>query len=294
MKAIGYACPETLEEAVVLLAEYDGRAHPLAGGTDIIVQVREGHRNSLDLMVDIKRIPQLNQLSHDPELGLILGAAVPCCEFYENQKIAPLFPGLVDAAELVGGTAIQNRCSFGGNLCNSSPAADTIPALIAHSATCLIAGPDGQRQIPVEHFCTGPGQNVLERGELLISLHIPTPPKNSGAHYLRFIPRNEMDIAVVGSGASVVLSEDGKTFVSGRVGLGAVAPTPLLVKEAGQLLTGSPVSETVIKQASEAARSASRPISDMRGTIEQRQHLSEVLTRRALTKAIARARGESD
>ena len=293
MKALGYACPETLEEAVALLAEYDGRARPLAGGTDIIVQVREGHRD-LDLMVDVKRIPQLRQLTHDAEQGLVLGAAVPCCEFYENAEIASLYPGLVDAGELVGGTAIQSRASFGGNLCNSSPAADTIPALIAQEAVCVIAGPGGRREVPVESFCTAPGRNVLGRGELLACLRIPTPRPNSGAHYLRFIPRNEMDIAVVGAGAAVVLNDAGDTFVSGRIGLGAVAPTPLLVEEAGEVLSGSPVSDTVIDQAAAAASRAARPISDMRGTIEQRKHLSGVLTRRALVKAVARARGESD
>ncbi len=293
MKALGYACPETLEEAVALLAEYDGRACPLAGGTDIIVQVREGHRD-LDLMVDVKRIPQLRQLTHDAEQGLVLGAAVPCCEFYENAEIASLYPGLVDAGELVGGTAIQSRASFGGNLCNSSPAADTIPALIAQEAVCVIAGPGGRREVPVESFCTAPGRNVLGRGELLACLRIPTPRPNSGAHYLRFIPRNEMDIAVVGAGAAVVLNDAGDTFVSGRIGLGAVAPTPLLVEEAGEVLSGSPVSDAVIDQAAAAASRAARPISDMRGTIEQRKHLSGVLTRRALVKAVARARGESD
>ena len=244
-------------------------------------------------MVDIKRIPQLRQLTHDEEQGLVLGAAVPCCEFYENSGIASLYPGLVAAAELVGGTAIQSRASFGGNLCNSSPAADTIPALIAHEAMCVIAGPGGQREVPVESFCIAPGRNVLGPGELLVSMRMPTPRPNSGAHYLRFIPRNEMDIAVVGAGSAVVLNDAGDTFVSGRVGLGAVAPTPLLVEEAGEILSGSPVSDAVIEQAAAAASRAASPISDMRGTIEQRKHLAGVLTRRTLVKAVARARGES-
>ena len=290
MKALGYACPETLEEAVALLAEYDGRARPLAGGTDIIVQVREGHRD-LDLMVDVKRIPQLRQLTHDAEQGLVLGAAVPCCEFYENAEIASLYPGLVDAGELVGGTAIQSRASYGGNLCNSSPAADTIPALIAQEAVCVIAGPGGRREVPVESFCTAPGRNVLGRGELLACLRIPTPRPNSGAHYLRFIPRNEMDIAVVGAGASVVLDARKKNFESVRVALGAVAPTPLFAREAGEALKGKPVSDASIDLAVEAARTAARPISDMRGTAAYRRHLVGVLTRRALEGAIQRAKG---
>ena len=202
-------------------------------------------------------------------------------------------PGIIDAASLVGGTAIQNRASLGGNLCNGSPAADTIPPLIVHHAICRITGPGGQREIPVEQFCTGPGRTVLKPGEILVSFHIPAPSSTFGAHYLRFIPRNEMDIAVVGTGSSVVLDDTGTTFVSGRVALGAVAPTPLLVEEASQLLSGSPVTDETIEQVAEAARRAARPISDIRGTVEQRKHLSAVLTRRTLKKAIARAKGDS-
>ena len=292
MKAIDYASPQTLAEAIALLAEGNGQARVLAGGTDVIVQVREGMRD-LDLLVDVKNIPEVNELSYDSERGLVLGAAVPCCEVCEDPEVSAAYPGIVDAASLVGGTAIQNRASLGGNLCNGSPAADTIPPLIVHHAVCRITGPGGQRELPVEQFCTGPGRTVLGPGEILVSFHIPAPSSTFGAHYLRFIPRNEMDIAVVGTGSSVVLDDAGTTFVSGRVALGAVAPTPLLVEEASQLLAGSPATDETIEQVAEAARRAARPISDIRGTVEQRKHLSAVLTRRTLQKAIARAKGDS-
>lgn len=292
MKAIDYACPQTLDEAIGLLAQAGGRARVLSGGTDVIVQVREGRRD-LDALVDVKRIPELNELSYDPAKGLVLGASVPCCMIVENRAVADAYPGLIDAVSLVGGTQIQSRASVGGNLCNASPAADTIPPLFALEARCRIAGPNGRREVPVEQFCTGPGKTVLEPGELLVSFHLPPPAERSGSHYLRFIPRNEMDIAVVGSAAAVVLDEGGKSFVSGRVALAAVAPTPLLVEEAGKLLAGSAVSDETIDGVAEAARKAARPITDMRGTAEQRIHLSGVLTRRALQGAIRRAKGES-
>src|SRR5262245_19423020 len=202
MGAFEYAAPKNIAKAVDLLAKHGERARVLAGGTDIIVQVREGRRD-VDLLVDIKNISKLNQLTYDKAAGLRLGAAVPCCRIYETKKIARALPGLIDAVSLIGGVQIQSRASVGGNLCNASPAADTIPALIAHEAVCTIAGADGTREVAVESFCTGPGRTVLKPGEFLVNLLIPAPNENSGAAYLRFIPRNEMDIAVVGAGVCV-------------------------------------------------------------------------------------------
>ena len=222
MQAFDYAAVRSVDEAVSLLAQHGDQARPLAGGTDIIVAVREGRRQ-VAMLVDIKGIPEVNQLSYDAAQGLTLGAAVPCYRIYEHQEIAATYPGLIDAVSLVGGTAIQGRASVGGNLCNASPAADTTPALIVHRAMCVIAGPNGRREIPVEQFCTGPGRTALQPGEFLVALRMPSPPPHFGAQYLRFIPRNEMDIAVVGVGASVVLNQDQSSFVSGRVALGAVA-----------------------------------------------------------------------
>jgi carbon-monoxide dehydrogenase medium subunit len=278
-----------LKETVALLQERGEGARVLSGGTDLIVQVREDRRQ-LDLMIDVKNIPELGEITYSPQGGLTLGAAVPCQRIYENPSLCKAYPGLIDAAELIGGIQIQNRASFGGNLCNSSPAADSIPAMIVHHAVCRIAGPAGTREIPVEHFCTAPGQNVLKPNEVLVSFHIPPPASNFGASYLRFIPRNEMDIAVVGCGASVQLSADRKTFVRARVALGAVAPTPLLVESAALELVGQLVTEDAISKAALEAQAAARPITDMRGTAEFRRHLVEVLTRRALRKAIERTK----
>jgi carbon-monoxide dehydrogenase medium subunit len=289
LQAFDYAAARSVEEAVSLLAQHGDQARVLAGGTDLIVQVREGRRK-VAVIVDVKGIPELNQLAYDPQGGLLLGAAVPCHKIYGDAAIAEAYPGLIDAVSLVGGTAIQGRATVGGNLCNASPAADTIPALIVLQTTCVIAGPRGRREVAVEDFCTAPGRTVLQHGEFLVSLRIPAPPPRSGAFYLRFIPRNEMDIAVVGVGASVVLNADRTAFVSARVALAAVAPTPLLVREAAAALAGKPVSDEAIQAAAEAAQAAARPIDDMRGTVAFRRHLTGVLTRRALQGAIQRAK----
>ena len=222
---------------------------------------------------------------------MLIGAAVPCYRIYGNQQVASAYPGLIDAVSLIGGVQVQGRASLGGNLCNASPAADSIPALIAHRAICLIASVNGRREMPVEDFCIAPGRNVLQRGELLVALHLPPPEAHSGAAYLRFIPRNEMDIAVVGAGVSVTLDATGSTFVEARIALGAVAPTPLYVPLAGQVLIGRKVTDEVIDEAARIAQSAAKPITDMRGTTAQRTHLSGVLTRRALNIAVERARG---
>ena len=290
MKEIDYAAPKTVAEAFALLNERGDRARVLAGGTDIIVQVRE-HRRDLDLLVDVKRIPELNELAYDPARGLVVGAAVPCYRIYEHAEIAKAYPGLIDAAALIGGIQIQSRASLGGNLCNSSPAADSIPALIALAAVCEIAGPNGSREVPVEQFCTGPGRNTLGRGELLVRLRFPAPKKNTGAAYLRFIPRNEMDIAVVGAGVAVTLDAAKERCTEARVALGAVAPTPLYVADAGAALVDGTLNDGLIEKAVAAARAAAKPISDMRGDAEYRKHLAGVLVKRALTIAIQRARG---
>jgi CO/xanthine dehydrogenase FAD-binding subunit len=289
LHAFEYAAPGNLSEAVGLLKEKGDRARVLSGGTDLIVQVREDKRR-VDLMIDVKRIPELMELHFDPGRGLTLGASVPCQRLCENPELVRAYPGLIDAAELIGGKQIQNRASFGGNLCNSSPAADSIPALIAHSAVCRIAGPEGKRDVPVEDFCVGPGKNVLKASEMLVSFFIPAAPARFGANYLRFIPRNEMDIAVVGCGASVELNQDCRKFLRARIALGAVAPTPLLVESAAAALQNQEVGEQAIERAAAAAQEAARPISDMRGTAEYRRHLVGVLTKRALRKAIERAK----
>ncbi|MCY3714223.1 MAG: xanthine dehydrogenase family protein subunit M [Gemmatimonadetes bacterium] len=289
MHAFDYATPESVADAVVMLSDHGKNACVLAGGTDLIVQLRENRRRT-DLVVDVKKIAELNALSYDDATGLSVGAAVPCYRIYGDAEIAAAYPGLMDAARLVGGTGIQGRASLGGNLCNASPAGDTIPPMIVLSGEAEIAGPNGTRRVAVEDFCTAPGRTVLEDGEFLVSLHFPAPAPNSGAFYRRFIPRNEMDIAVVGVSASVVLSEDRSSFVSARIAVGAVAPTPLFVREAGDALAGQPVSDETIGRAADLARDAARPISDMRGTAEYRKHLTSVLTRRVVEGAVQRAK----
>ncbi len=289
MRDFSYIAANTIPEAVALLDEKGESARILAGGTDLIVQVREARRD-VDWIIDIKSIPEVNALDYNIATGLTLGAAVECYKIYADDAVCNAYPGLIDATKIIGGTAIQGRAAVGGNLCNASPAADGIPPLIVLNATCVIAGPNGEREVPVEQFCTAPGQTVLENGEMLVSIKIPAPESNSSSFYLRFIPRNEMDIAVVGAGASVVLDDAKQTIVSARIALAAVAPTPLYAEEASALLAGREVSDEAIDAAAEAAKAIARPISDMRGTIEQRTHLVGVLTRRALNGAIERVR----
>ena len=285
MQAFEYVAAESLGQAVDLLDKHGDQARILSGGTDLIVQVRENKRQ-IGLMVDVKKIPEFNDISYNESLKI--GASVPCYQVYGNDDIQRDFPALVDSTSIIGGVQIQSRASIGGNLCNASPAADTIPALIALGATCVIQGPNGGREVAVEEFCTGPGQTALASNELLVQLVLPKPARNSSSFYLRFIPRNEMDIAVVGVGASVELSNDHQTFVSARIALGAVAATPLFAEAAGSQLAGQSVTEESIQQACSAAQDIARPISDMRGSADQRKHLVGVLTKRALNGAISR------
>ncbi len=283
-----YLAPATVDDAVAVLGEHGSAARVFAGGTDLIIQVRE-RRRDVGVMVDIKKIPELVDYAFTADGGLRIGAAVPCARLYRDPEVATKFPALIDSASLIGGVQIQSRASLGGNLCNSSPAADSIPTLIALGVTCEIAGSSGRRAIPVEQFCTGPGQNALQPGEFLVALHVPAPAANSGAAFERFIPRNEMDIAVCNAAASVVLSTGGATFQSARIAVGAVAPTPLLVAAAGEALAGQPVSADSIARAADAARAAAVPITDMRGSTAQRKHLAAVLVTRVLNTAVERA-----
>lgn len=290
MRWFDYIAPGTLAEATNALAAAP-RAKALAGGTDLLVQMRAGCVDA-DLVVDVKRIPELNELSFDETGGLTLGAAVPCRRITEDVAVRRHYRALADVAALIGGVQIQSRASLGGNLCNAAPSADGVPLLIACGAVCRIAGPAGSRTVKAEDFCTAPGRTVLESGELLVSFQFPPPPPRSGGSYLRFIPRNEMDIAVAGAGVQVVL-EDGH-FLHGRIALSAVAPTPLFVPEAGESLAGKPATAETIRAAAEIARKAARPITDMRGSADFRRHLCAVLARRALEAAVQRAkRGEA-
>lgn len=289
MQAFNYVAAQSVDEVIKLLAEKGDTARVMSGGTDLLVALREGRRKA-ELVIDVKRVKETTELTYDAQRGLTLGAAVPCHRIYDDKALAKAYPGLIDSASLIGGVQIQGRASIGGNLCNASPAADSIPSLIVHGVICHIAGPNGQRQVPVEDFCVAPGRTVLQNGEFLVALSFPAPKPGFGAAYLRFIPRNEMDIAVVGVGASVQLDESRTKIVSARIALGAVAPKPLFIPAAGEALAGKAISDEAIAEAARLAQAAATPITDMRGTAEYRKHLSAVLTGRALRKAIERAK----
>ena len=287
MTSLRFEAPETVEGAVRLLAEADGDARPLAGGTDLLVQlhtdfVRPG------LIVDLKRIPALMEVTADGD-AIRVGAAVSGATLGKNEAVKAAWPGVVEALELIGSTQIQGRASLGGNLCNGSPAADSVPALIAAGATCEIAGPGGTRSLPVEDVVTGPGQLSLAPGEIVVSFVMPKPPPRSGDAYLRFIPRTEMDIAVVGAGVALTLDEAG-VCTHARLGLGAVAPRPLLVEAGARALIGTTVDDDALAALSAAASAACNPIDDKRGTIEYRVKVAGVLARRAALIALERAR----
>ena len=280
-----YHRPATVQEALTLLAQPDLR--PLAGGTDLIPQWREGRRPAAG-MLDLKFIPELIICEFSAEQGARIGAALPCADLYAQSWLAKNYPALDDAARLIGGWQIQNRASLGGNLCNASPSADGVPALIVDGATAEIVSATGRRSVPVENFCTGPGKTVLQPGELLLAFVLPVPATRSGSAYLRFTPRAEMDIALCGAAARLQLDADGK-IGSVKIALGAVAPTAIRVPEAEKILLGRKPDEAVFAEAATAAMTAARPISDPRASADYRRQLVGVLTRRALTLALARA-----
>jgi carbon-monoxide dehydrogenase medium subunit len=261
----------------------------MAGGTDLLVQVRSGMKRPTTV-IDIKRIPELGALTVG-DRELTIGAAVPALDICAHQEIARVWPGLVDAVHLIGSTQIQGRGSIGGNLCNASPAADTTCALIANRAELVIAGPGGERRVAAERFCTGPGKTVLEPGELLVTIRIPRPAPLTSDAYLRLIPRTEMDIAVAGAAASITLDANG-VCTAARIAIGAVAPTALLVEDAAKALVGSRLDQSALALAAAAASAAARPIDDKRGTAVYRRTVVGVLARRAATIAAGRVKGQ--
>lgn len=286
MSSFQYQAPSTLSDAISLLAGRGAEARVLAGGTDLMVQMRAGMK-SPGLVVDIKKIPETNLLEFN-DSGLRLGAAVSCWDIALRDDIRHAYPGLMEALELIGSMQVQGRCTVGGNLCNSSPAADTTPALIALGARCVIAGPNGNRTESAKDFVTGPGSNSLAPGEMLVELQIAKPASRSADAYQRFTPRNEMDIAVVGVAANLTLDASGKC-TSAQVALGAVAPTAILVPAIGDLLVGSSLDDTTLEKAGQLAMGACNPIDDKRGTAEFRRKVAAVLTRRTIQVAAQRA-----
>ena len=282
-----YEAPESLEGAVALLAGAKGEARVLAGGTDLLVQIRADVLDP-ELIVDIKRIPETRTVTEEKG-GWRIGAAVTGAELKEHPRLKQVWPGVVEAANLIGSTQVQGRATLGGNLCNGSPAADSVPALIAAGAVASLAGPKGRRDLPVEDVMLGPRKLALTKGEIVVSFLLPPRPPRSSDAYLRFIPRTEMDIAVVGAGVSLSLEASG-TITTARVSLGAVAARVLLVAEAAQAIIGSRLDRAAQDRLEAAARAACRPIDDKRGTVEFRTDVAGVLARRTALIALDRAR----
>jgi CO/xanthine dehydrogenase FAD-binding subunit len=282
-----YEAPESLEGAVALLAGAKGEARVLAGGTDLLVQIRADVLDP-ELIVDIKRIPETRTVTEEKG-GWRIGAAVTGAELKEHPRLKQVWPGVVEAANLIGSTQVQGRATLGGNLCNGSPAADSVPALTAAGALASLAGPKGRRDLPVEDVMLGPRKLALTKGEIVVSFLLPPRPPRSSDAYLRFIPRTEMDIAVVGAGVSLSL-EAGGTITAARVSLSAVAARVLLVAEAAQAIIGSRLDRAAQDRLEAAARAACRPIDDKRGTVEFRTDVAGVLARRTALIALDRAR----
>jgi aerobic carbon-monoxide dehydrogenase medium subunit len=282
-----YEAPESVEGAVALLSAATGEARVLAGGTDLLVQMRADVVEP-DLIVDIKKIAETRAITEEKG-GWRIGAAVTGAELKEHARLKKAWPGVVEAANLIGSTQVQGRATLGGNLCNGSPAADSVPALIAAGAVATLAGPQGRRDLPVEDVMLGPRKLALKQGEIVVSFLLPPRPPRSADAYLRFIPRTEMDIAVVGAGVSLTLDGAG-TISAARVSLGAVAARVLLVQEAAQAIVGSRLDPAAQQRLEAAARAACRPIDDKRGTIDFRIDVAAVLARRTALIAMDRAR----
>jgi CO/xanthine dehydrogenase FAD-binding subunit len=290
MPSLNYAAPTTVDEAVKLLAGASGLAKVLSGGTDLLVQLRSG-RVRPDLIVDTKKIPGIIGIREEAG-GFVIGAATPGAVVEAHPGLNKAWPGVVEALDLIGSTQIQGRCSLAGNLCNASPAADSVPALYAAAAIAVVVGPNGKREVPVEQIPTGPGRTSLAKGEFILEFKLPPRPPHSSDAYLRFIPRTEMDIAVVGCGISVTLDANG-TCTAARVSLCAVAPTVLLVQPAADVLIGHKLDDATLAKLDAAAQAACKPIDDKRGTIVYRTKVAGVLARRVAAIAFDRAMGKA-
>jgi carbon-monoxide dehydrogenase medium subunit len=290
MTSLSYAAPTSVDAAVKLLAGAGGVAKVLSGGTDLLVQMRAG-RVKPEIIVDTKKIPGIMEIREENG-GFTIGAATPGAVVEAHAGLNKAWPGIVEALDLIGSTQVQGRCSLAGNLCNASPAADSVTALYAAGATAVIVGSKGKREVPVEQIPTGPGRTSLAKDEFILEFKLPARPANSSDAYLRFIPRTEMDIAVVGCGISVTLDANG-VCTAARCSLGAVAPTVLLVKEMADVLVGHKLDADTLAKLDAAAQAAAKPISDKRGTAEYRTKVAGVLARRVAAIAFDRAAGKA-
>lgn len=283
-----YLAASTIEEAVNAHSKANGSARFLAGGTDLLVQIKSGIRKP-NLVIDVKKIVELNSIEEISEDEFVVGASVSGVNLNRNKKFSKLWPGVLEAFRLIGSEQIQGRASLGGNICNGSPAGDSVPALIAAGCIALIAGPNGKREIPIEEFHIGPGKTVLDNGEMLVSLKFPKREINSSDTYLRMTPRTEMDIAVVGCGVNITFENN--VCTAARVSLGAVAPTPLLIKEASKIMVGSDLNSEILDKVSKICMDSCDPIDDKRGTIDYRTKVAGVLFKRATLTTIDRIKG---
>ena len=283
-----YEAPDTIKAAVGVLSKARGTSRILAGGTDLLVQMRSGMVEP-DLIVDIKKIPGMFDITSEKG-GYRIGAAVSGAELGEHPKVRKFWPGVVEAVELIGSTQIQGRATMVGNLCNASPAADSVPALITAGAVARVVGPKRARNVPVEEIAIAPGKTSLKKGEFVASIFLPKPKARSGEAYLRFIPRTEMDIAVVGAGVSLTLNAKGKC-TDARVALGAVGPRAIVVDKAAAALIGTTVDKATLDKLAEICSAAAKPIDDKRGTKAFRIKVAGVLARRAAAIALKRAKG---
>jgi len=281
-----YERPQTLEDATALMANADANAFVLAGGTDLLVRMQNDAFEA-DLIVDIKAIAGMDTIQETAD-GFVIGAAVPCADLSKDAGLVAAWPGVVEAANLIGSTQIQERCTIVGNLCNASPAADSVPALVAARAVARVAGPGGSRTVPIEEIPMGPGKLSLAKGEIIEAVVLPKREARSGDAYLRFIPRTEMDIAVVGVGVTLTLDDTGTVTVA-RVALGAVAPTVVVADAAAAAIIGTKLEEAALEALAAACSDASTPIDDKRGTVAFRKQVAGVLARRAAQTAYARA-----
>jgi len=284
-----YEAPKTIKEAAGLLAKASGNAFVLAGGTDLLVRLKGGLIEP-DLVVDIKRIPSTQTITRTAA-GFRIGAAVPAVALGENAALAKAWPGVVEAANLIGSDQVQSRCTIVGNLCNASPAADSVPAMIAAGAKAAIVGSKGRRTIPVEQIVVGPGKTSLKKGEVVEAILLPKPAAKTGDAYLRFIPRTEMDIAVVSAGVCLSLGPKG-VVKAARVALGAVGPTVIVADAAADAIVGTRLEDAALADLAAACEKACKPIDDKRGTIEFRTDVAGVLARRAAKIAYDRAGGK--
>jgi carbon-monoxide dehydrogenase medium subunit len=288
MTEIRYVAPRSLDEAIGAFAAAGSAARIMAGGTDLLVQMRSGMVRP-GLIVDIKKIGELTEIEETADGGFRIGAAVSGMALTDHARFGKVWPGVLEAVNLIGSKQVQGRASAGGNLCNGSPAGDSVPAMIAAGAIVTVHGPNGRREIRVEDVPAGPGRTNLKPGEILVGFALPPRPAGSSDAYLRMIPRTEMDIAVVGLAVSLTL-RDG-VCTAARVGLGAVAPIALLVEPAAQALIGSKLDGAALEAAAAACRAACRPIDDKRGTIAYRTKTAGVLLKRTVAIAAQRAGG---